>query len=115
MVRRIATVSPIKLPAVLPDTVPACHDLIERRLQRLDVLEERARLNSSNSSKPPSSDGPGTPPRTTKAQSGKRLGGQPGHKGSLSRFLARGQAHEQGSVPASTPVHGLRLYCSGRW
>jgi transposase len=64
--------------------VPApCHDLIEQLLQRLNVLEERVNLNSRNSSKPPSSDGPGTPPRTPKAQSGKRLGGQPGHQGSF--------------------------------
>jgi hypothetical protein len=67
MVRRPATVPPIKQPAALPDTVPACHELIELLLQRLDVLEERVNLNSRNSSKPPSSDGPGTPPRTVKA------------------------------------------------
>jgi transposase len=83
MVRRTATVPPIKLPAVLPDTVPACHELIQQLQQDLDVLRERVNLNSRNSSKPPSSDGPGTPPRTTKAQSDKRLGGQPGHKGSF--------------------------------
>jgi hypothetical protein len=83
MARRPATVPPIKPPAVLPDTVPACHELIQQLLQDLDVLRERFNLNSSNSSKPPSSDGPGTPPRTVKAQSGKRPGGQPGHKGSF--------------------------------
>jgi len=38
MVRRSATFPPIKQPAALPDTVPACHDLIEQLLQRLDVL-----------------------------------------------------------------------------
>jgi hypothetical protein len=57
MVRRPATVPPIKPPVALPDTVPACHDLIEQLLQRLDVLEERVNLNSRNSSKPPSSSG----------------------------------------------------------
>ncbi len=84
MVRRKVTVPPIKQPVELPDTVPVCHDLIQQLLQRLDVLEKRVNLNSRNSSKPPSSDGPGTPTRTTKAPSGKRLGGQPGHQGSLS-------------------------------
>jgi hypothetical protein len=29
MVCRTATVPPIKPPVALPDTVPACHDLIE--------------------------------------------------------------------------------------
>jgi transposase len=86
MFRRTATVPPIKQPAALPDTVPACH-VIEQLLQRLYVSEERVNLNSSNSSKPPSSDGSGTPPRTPKAQSGKRLGGQPGHKGSFRALL----------------------------
>jgi hypothetical protein len=83
MVRRIATVPPIKQPAALPDTVPACNELIQQLLQDLDVLRERANLNSRNSSKPRFSDGPGTPPRTVKAQSGKRLGGQLGHEGSF--------------------------------
>jgi hypothetical protein len=91
MVRRTATVLPIKQPAALPDTVPACHYLIERLLQRLNVLEERPRLNSGNFSKPPSSAGPWTPPRTPKVQSDKRLGGQPGHKGSFRAFLPEDQ------------------------
>jgi hypothetical protein len=60
MVRRLGTVPPIQQPVALPDTVPACHELIKQLLQRLDVLGERARLNSRNSSKPPSSDGPNT-------------------------------------------------------
>jgi len=42
-------------------------------------LEERLGLNSSNSSKPPSSDAPGTP-RQPKKPTGRRPGGQPGHK-----------------------------------
>jgi transposase len=83
MGRRKVTVPSVKQPVPLPETVPACHELIEQLLQDLDVLRERVNLNSRNSSKPPSSDGPGTPPRTVKAQSGKRLGGQPGHKGSF--------------------------------
>ena len=44
-------------------------------------LEEKLRKSSSNSSKPPSSDGPGTPrwkPKHRK-QSGKKRGAQPGH------------------------------------
>jgi len=56
-------------PVELPQTVQACHELIGKlwdsvieKDQRLKQLEGRLKLNSRNSSKPPSSDGPGTPP-----------------------------------------------------
>jgi hypothetical protein len=42
----------------LPSTVPACHELIGLLLQRLSVFEELVGLNSRNSSKSPSSQGP---------------------------------------------------------
>lgn len=51
---------------------------------RVAELERRLGLDSSNSSKPPSSDGPGTPPRRTQSlrQAGRnKPGGQPGHPG----------------------------------
>lgn len=43
-------------------------------------LKARLNKNSTNSSKPPSSDGPGTAARPTKPLSGRRPVGQPGHK-----------------------------------
>jgi transposase len=50
-------------------------------------LHARLNQNSSNSSRPPSSDPPATPKRPAKpAPSGRRPGGQPGHKGTT-RFL----------------------------
>ena len=54
--------------------------------QRVQELERRVGLNSTNSGKPPSSDGQRKPaaPRpgkSTRGGSGKRSGGQPGHKG----------------------------------
>ena len=50
---------------------------------RIHELEERLNKNSSNSSKPPSSDGLGKLPRTTSLrENGKnKSGGQTGHKG----------------------------------
>lgn len=47
---------------------------------RVDALEERLRTNSTNSSKPPSTDPPGTP-RKSKRRSKRRRGGQKGHPG----------------------------------
>jgi transposase len=72
------------------------------------ALKERLNLNSSNSSKPPSSDAPGTP-RTPKKSSGRRPGGQPGHK-----------KHERALLPPEAVQHFVELVprtcrgCKGR-
>jgi len=64
--------------------------------ERVKYLEERLAKNSSNSSKPPSSDGPAKPkPKNLRRKTGKKPGGQPGHAG---RNLA----------PVDTPDHVKR-------
>ena len=55
---------------------------VENRNLRIENAELRSRLNqsSNNSSKPPSSDGPGVKREPKKSPTGKKPGGQPGHE-----------------------------------
>jgi transposase len=59
--------------------------IAELRAQ-LEQALQKAKQNSSNSNKPPSSDGPSKPP-TTRSPSGRSRGGQKGHKGSSRRLI----------------------------
>jgi len=59
---------------------------VEALTARVAELETRLGQNSSNSSKPPSSDVPGSP-RQGKKSTGRRPGGQPGHKKQERRLL----------------------------
>lgn len=69
--------------AGLPNTVSQCHELIgqltkviEGLMGRIASLEEQLKLNSRNSSKPPSGDGPGQRgDRPKRPPSGKKRGG----------------------------------------
>jgi len=77
------------LPATLPEAhariVAAeaeneqLHALVAQLAARVQELEARLGLNSTNSSRPPSADPPQTPPRPPRPPSGRRPGGQPGH------------------------------------
>jgi transposase len=69
-------------------TPPAVQQLVLSLLKtvqqfghRITDLEERQRQTSRNSSKPPSSDPPSAPPRAQRTPSGRKRGGQKGHKG----------------------------------
>lgn len=78
----------VPLPPEVWDALhPAAQALILLQQQRIAGLERRvqeleARLgqNSSNSSRPPSSDPPQAPPRRQPGPTGRRPGGQPGHE-----------------------------------
>jgi transposase len=62
------------------------NNLLERKIieltERVAELEARLKQDSSNTSKPPSSDGyPKPAPKSQRKKSGKKPGGQPNHKG----------------------------------
>ena len=75
---------PPSIPSELWDQIPvALRPVIAAVVVGLEArvaeLEARLGLNSSNSSKPPSSDGPQVKPAPPKTPTGKTRGGQPGH------------------------------------
>jgi transposase len=79
--------SPELAAAQLPQTIAECHAVIAELLERLKLLEERVNLDSRNSSKPPSSDGPASSNRRQRRASARKRGAQPGHKGSYRAML----------------------------
>lgn len=75
---------------------------------RIAELEARLRRTSCNSSKPPSLDPPGTPPRKSEP-TGRRPGGQPGHKGRKRELSPPERVSEVVEVPAPERCTG----CTG--
>jgi transposase len=76
---------PVPIPEPLWQTVPpeaqaAVRARIEALERRIADLEERLRKDSTNSSRPPSSDRPSAKRRPPAAPSGRKRGGQPGHR-----------------------------------
>lgn len=66
-------------PELVEDLPPAVVAYIRFLEAKIAELEARLNQNSTNSSKPPSSDAPHVKPAPPKAPSGRRRGGQPGH------------------------------------
>ena len=87
-------------------TPRAVQEFVVSTVARLQVVEaelatlrERVNQNSSNSSRPPSSDGPGVPPKTSKrAKSGRKRGAQKGHKGTTRKLVSLDQVKESFDV-----------------
>ncbi len=78
---------------ILPDLSSLTHaqkdTLILALFARLEALETLVRKDSHNSSKPPSSDGLAKKTRSLREASGKKPGGQIGHKGTTLKQLAQ--------------------------
>ena len=95
--------------AQLPQTVPECHAVIALLIERVKLLEERINLDSNNSSKPPSSNGPGTPNRAQRRASDRKRGAQPGHKGHSRAMLDESEVlcppHSGGCEHLISQVH----------
>jgi len=69
-------------PEATVDIILALQEQGQILTQRVAQLEEQISKNSQNSSKPPSSDGMNKPnPKSLRKRSGKKRGGQKGHKG----------------------------------
>jgi transposase len=88
-----------------PATVAQCHEVIEAQARQIELLrqcvaqqgeqlallQERLKLDSRNSSKPPSSDGPGSGNRAQRRASQRKRGAQKGHPGSWRTLLPENQ------------------------
>ena len=91
-----------------PATLAQCHEVIDAlalqvellrsrviaQSQTLAVLQERLKLDSKNSSKPPSSDGPASGNRAQRRASVRKRGAQTGHKGSARALLDETEVDE---------------------
>ncbi len=84
--------------SVLQEQLVQRDELIARLLERVQVLEERLGKDSHNSHLPPSSDRFVRQPKSLRKKSGKKPGGQPGH---------RGETLELSSSPDEVIVHAV--------
>src|SRR5215212_7353208 len=89
----------LALPPEIWDATPAAAQTLILTLQaRVCELEARLGQDSSNSSRPPSSDPPRAPVRPKAPPSGRKRGGQPGHLGTFRALLRVDQVDEAVTV-----------------
>src|SRR5215204_1116091 len=74
-------------PEMWAATPCAAQALIVAQRERIRELEARLGQDSSNSSRPPSSDPPQAPARPKAGPSGRKRGGQLGHRGAFRALL----------------------------
>ena len=73
--------------------------IIQFQASRIKELEDQLSKNSGNSSKPPSTDGFSKPsPKSTRKSSGRKVGGQKGHKGTTLKMVAHPDATKRHEV-----------------
>jgi transposase len=78
----------LPLPPKIWAATPAAAQVLIVALQaHIRELEARLGQTSANSSRPPSSDSPQAPVRPKAPLSGRKRGGQPGHRGVFRRLL----------------------------
>src|SRR5919205_3870804 len=88
-------------PEIWAATPAAAQALILALQERLRELEARLGQTSANSSRPPSSDPPHAPAKRRPPPSGRKRGGQPGHRGACRALLPVEQVNEiVAGVPA---------------
>jgi transposase len=95
-------------PEALVDIILALQEQLVRLEKRVQDLEAQLARNSSNSGRPPASDGLSKPsPKSLRAPSGLKPGGQPGHPG---------QTLQRVKHPDHLVVHPLAVcpHCGGR-
>jgi transposase len=103
--------TPRTLEDALALLVVVCAELATLRTEnaqlraRVQELEARLGQNSTNSSRPPSSDPPTTPPRPPASPTGRRRGGQPGHQPHQRVRVSSEQVDE---IVAHWPTHCRR-------
>ncbi len=79
---------------------------IAQLVERVQVLEDQLAKNSSNSSKPPSSDGYEKPsPKSLRKRHGKKSGGQPGHTGNTLKMVEHPEHIEVYTVNQCSHCH----------
>lgn len=76
-------------PEAVVSLVEYLQDEMDNLSSRVQALEVQNKKNSRNSSKPPSSDGMRKPPKQSRKPSGKKPGGQEGHKGSTLKMVEK--------------------------
>ncbi len=74
--------------------------------KEIEALKNKLAKNSRNSSKPPSSDGYGKPkPKSQRKKSGRKSGGQPGHKGSTLKQVEHPNHVQEHAVTQCSHCH----------